>query len=220
MNHEAIRPAALAKGRLLGLSGLAGAGIFFVTITALHIVQPYVRPAYDFVSNYANGPYGLFFSLSLLVHGVANVGIAVGLSIAINDSKLARCGIALFIVSSIAMSLAAIFPIDPVASERTVRGIIHLFATGSGLIAELAALICIGKAHFMEFSWNRYARLTVIFAFFAASSIVWLMVAILIGGGFPGLAERAALGSFFAWEIVSAYLLVKNTAHCQQSGSR
>lgn len=213
-NHGAIQPAASAKARLFGLAGLVGAGIFLFTITALHIVEPDIRPAYDFVSNYANGPYGRFFSLSLLVHGITNVGTAIGLSIAINGTRLTRRGIALFIVSSVAASLAAIFPIDPVASERTARGTIHLFATSFGFITELVALICISKGHYMEFGWNRYARLTMIFALFSASSIVWLMAAILSGGGLPGLAERAVLGIFFLWEIISAYLLTKNAVHC------
>lgn len=219
-DSKTIQPRVLAKSRLFGLTGLIGAGIFFFAITTLHIVRPDISPTYDFVSNYANGLYNWLFSFPAFIHGITNIGIAAGLSIIIRGSTLTRRGIMLFIISSLAMLLAVIFPIDPIGLARTVQGTIHLFATISGFVAELIALIYLGIGLFAEPGWNTYARLTLTFAFFAVGSLAWFLISVLSNGGFSGLAERFALGVFLMWEISTAYLLTQKYNFVTKAATR
>ena len=193
---------------LCGKFGLVGVLVFWGGQTALHALRTDLSVVNDYVSDYANGPWGPLFTASTLVHGVGNLAIAAGLGYALGSSRAARAGVLLFTVSAWGLFVAAIFPTDPADASQTVTGLVHRVAATGSFAVELVALILLGLAFRADAAWRRFLRLSRTLTVVAAIMLAWLLVAILAEWP-PGLPERAALLTFTVWEFATALLLAR-----------
>jgi hypothetical membrane protein len=195
--------------RCLGAVGAASATAFVSVLAALLVLRPDVSFIGNYVSEYANGPYGLLFRAAALVHGIGNMAITLGLWALAARSRSGRWGAGLFGAATVAIVIAALFPTDPLDVPRTLSGTVHLVAAFSSFALEAAALLFLAPLFRRHDRWRSFVPVTVSLAVIGGAFVV-LLLALRAGGGSPGLVERAALAAFVAWEILAAVRLAKS----------
>jgi len=187
---------------------MIGVLVFWGGQVALHVVRPELSVVNEYVSDYANGPWGPLFTVATLVHGVGNLAIAAGLVFALRPKGAARAGVVLFAIAALGLFVAAVFPTDPTDAPQTVTGLVHRVAATGSFAVELVALALFGLASRVDAAWRSHLRLSLVFAVVAAFMLAWLLVAIRAEWA-PGLAERAALLTFTVWEFRTAVRLAR-----------
>ncbi len=196
------------KIKVLGLIGILGAAVFFVSILILQILEPEINLFHGYVSNYANSRYGMLFTLGIVIHGFANLGIAAGISLALRRSVRSawtRAGLIFFALSAIGTILAGFFPTD-IPGIKTAVGTIHTLIAAGGFVVEPVALALLVYGFSKEPLWKSYVLPTAIFVFTGTVALIWLAISIYIHAA-PGAAERFALSIFLLWEISTAWRL-------------
>lgn len=184
----------------LGAAGAAGALAFLATLVSLHLLDPGIRVVADYVSDYANGPYGGLFATSVVVHGAGNLAMAAGLWRALGDTRAARQGAVLLGLAAVGLVAGGVFPTDPPESPATWVGVVHRTAASTSFAVELLALVVLVPAFRDRPLWRGHALLTRVLSIPAGLALAWLVVAIAKGWP-PGLPERLALAIFLAWEL-------------------
>lgn len=194
MNASAPRE---RRVRRLGAAGAAGALAFLGVQVAMHLLRADLSPIRDYVSDYANGPYGSLFAASALVHGAGNLALAVGLWLAFADTRAGRWGVGLFAVAALGMLVGGAFPTDPAGVSPTTVGMIHRIAASASFLLELVALLLLTAALRGYPAWRSHRSLTRSSSIAAAIALGWLVAAIAAGWP-PGLPERVTLAVFLA----------------------
>lgn len=193
---------------LLGSAGALGAVVFFVTLGALHVLQPELNGLQDFVSQFVNGPYGTAFSVATVTHGLANMALALGLALDCRGSRAGRWGSLLLGVAAMGIGLGGIFPTDPPGVRTTTAGLIHLAVATLSFPVELVALLLLTRAFAAEPAWRDYIEPTRLIALLGGISLAALVITILLRS-VAGLAERAALLTFLVWELLASLRLMQ-----------
>lgn len=190
---------------------------FWVAQAALHALRSDLDVVNDYVSDYANGPWGSLFTAATLVHGVGNLAIAVGLGYALGRNLAARAGALLFAVAALGLLAAGFFPTDSTDAPQTVTGVTHRVIAAGSFVVEFAALVLLGLALRADAVWRNYLKPSLALTVVAAITLGWLLVAILVEWP-PGLPERAALLTFTVWEFTTAVLLARGPDHPRRRG--
>lgn len=194
--------------RWLGGAGAGGASAFLAALVALHLLRAAdLSPVADYVSDYANGPYGGLFTISAIVHGAGNLAMAAGLWLAFKGSRPGRWGVGLFGLAALGMLVAGVFPTDASGAPSTLVGAIHRGAADVAFTVELIAVALLARAFRDRRGWKAHARLTRVVGVLAAASLAWLVAALAVGWP-PGLPERATLAVFLAWELTTGLRLL------------
>lgn len=186
--------------RVLGAAAASGAAVFLAALVGLHLLRPDLSTVRDFVSDYANGPYGTLFIVAGLLHGLGNLALTVGLLYTAGETRAGRWGVALLAVSSVGLLTGAAFPTDPPGAPTTTVGLIHRTSAYLSFPVELVALTLFAIVFADRLAWRTHARLTRVTCLLAAVALVWLVV-VLSAGGPPGVPERGALAAFLVWEL-------------------
>lgn len=203
------RPAGLTRG--LGIAGVLGVTVFWAGLAVLHVVQADLSVLHDYVSDYVNGSWGALFTVVVLAHGTGNLGITLGLAREVGREPLARLGVTTLLVATAGLFVTGLFPTDPIGQPRTIIGMVHRGAATTSFIVELLALVLLGVAFRRLPAWRAFAPATLALGTVAALALLWFLVGEQ-ADWLPGLAERAALGTFTLWELLTAIRLVRTTA--------
>lgn len=125
---------------------LASTTLFVVLLIALHIINPELDPSWRFISEYALGPYGWLMILAFF----ALAGSCVSLFVAIRSqvpTLPGKIGLALLLITAIGMTIAGIFPTDPITTGREAM-------TLTGQIHEVGALLDLMPFAALLISWS------------------------------------------------------------------
>lgn len=211
-NEHSGKPAVSAADTLYltlsGLAGLVGALSFAVTIIALHLLRANVDLTRHYVSEFANGPLGVWFVFGAVAHGLGNVALGVGLRRSLAPNVLSTTGVLLFVVAAVGIITAALFPTDTGAPARTLVGVVHRVVVSVSFPVELIALFLFSAAFMTSSYWRTRATLSFAWVSVAALAVSWFFLAV-FRNHLPGLAERAALGSLLLWEVFVAIELMR-----------
>lgn len=191
--------------------GLVGVLAFWTGQAALHALRTDLSVVNDYVSDYANGPWGPLFTVATLLHGVGNLAIAAALGYTLERTRVPRAGVLLFAVAALGLVVAALFPTDPADAQQTVTGLVHRIVAMGSFTVELVALTILGLAFRSAAAWQSYLRLSLVLTVVAALMLAWLLLSILLQWP-PGLPERATLLTFTVWEFTTALLLARPAA--------
>lgn len=202
--------------RAFGVAGALGVLTFWTTLAVLHVLRTDLSVLDTYVSDYANGSWGTLFTLAVFAHGTGNVAIAAALYRRLGGRGLAGLGVLAFGVAAAGFFVAGIFPTDPKGVPRSITGLVHRGAATGSFAIELTALLVLAVAFRVLPAWRDHLPLTVSVAVVAALALGWLVVAIGIDW-VPGLAERAALGTFTVWEFSTALRLARPMARPRAS---
>lgn len=199
----------LRVARILGFVGAAGAIFFLAVFVSLHWLDPGINIVRNYLSEYANGPYGRIFQLSLLVHGFGNLAITGGFFL-VAISRTGKAAAALFGLAVIGVLVGSIFSTDPQGSARTTAGTIHAVAAFATFPIETIALLVFAVAFRLQPSWGSFVRPTIGAAILSIVFLLWLLLAATWGLE-PGLPERASFMTLLIWEILAGLRLASRT---------
>lgn len=193
--------------RWFGGAGASGALMFLAALVALHLLRTDLSPVADYVSDYANGPYGGLFTSTAIVHGAGNLTMAYGLWHAVARSRAGRWGVVLLAVAALGMVVGGAFPTDPPGATSTTVGLIHRVAATVAFPVELVAVGVLVEVFRLRPQWREHARWTRAASVLAAVSLAWFVGALAFGWA-PGLPERVTLGVFLGWELATGVRLL------------
>lgn len=194
---------------LCGVASLVGVVAFALSLFTLQLLQPDIDWTRHFVSDFANGPLGLLFVVGAAVHSVGNLALSAGLRRSLGPGALRTAAVLLFGLAALGIFAAALFPTDSSGQERTLAGLVHRVSATASFPIELVALFLFSAAFAADPRWHHLAGLSFMWSAIAAALLVWLFLAVL-ANRMPGLAERAALASFLAWEFGASWSLARS----------
>lgn len=190
-----------------GLAGLAGALTFVLVVVLLQSARTDIDWKAHYVSDFANGRWGILFVIGAMVHGLGNLALCAGLRRSLVPGRLRAGAVLLFGLAALGIMAAAVFPTDPGGGARTVAGLVHRTAASVSFLLEVIALFLFSAAFVSSPRWVRYARGSFVWAAVSTAALTGLFLAVL-WNRMPGLAERAALGSFLTWEVAASIALL------------
>lgn len=194
-----------------GLFGAAGALFFLAVFITMHVLRADLSPVDSYVSDYANGPYGMVFRSALIIHGFGNLATAIGLVFSFTTIRSGQWGAMLFGTAAVGIILGGLFSIDPDGAPRTIAGVIHTITASISFPIEAIALVFFSQAFGHSANWRPLSLITPVIIVGAIIVLAWLLIAVMTKS-MSGLAERAAFAVFLTWEILVAILLARNNA--------
>ncbi len=192
--------------RIYGLTALLGAASFTSSLIVLHVARSDIDWTRHYVSDFANGPLGWIFVLGVLVHGVGNLALSLGLRSSLDPGRLRTWAVVLLAMAVAGIAAAALFPIDSALSAPSWAGLAHFAVVSVSFPLELVALFLFSAAFARHARWRPYRGSSFVLAATSAVALTGFLFAVLLNQ-MPGLAERLALTSFLVWEFWAAFHL-------------
>jgi hypothetical protein len=192
--------------RASGAAAMLGVAWFAAALLALHYGSGGLDWTRHYLSQFANGPRGWLLAVGVLGHAAGNFTLGFGLYRSLDGGALRGWASALFLMATAAFALTGIFAVEPPGTAPSAAGAMHRTASSAAFALELAALVLFSAAFAGQAPWRGMARVSLALSALAAAASATLVVAILIGSR-QGLAERAALAPFMAWEFWAGWQL-------------
>jgi hypothetical membrane protein len=197
--------------RVFGLAGLLGASVFTASLIVLHLTRIDVDWTRHYISDFANGRFGRVFVLGVVVHGLGNLALNLGLRRSLDPGPLRAWAVFFFGLAVAGIVVAALFPIEPAGRSPTPVGLVHRVATIATFPLELAALFLFTAAFARHPRWRRRKAVSLVLSTVAAVGVAGFFLAVFLSR-LPGLAERFALASFLAWELWVSLQLARSAS--------
>ncbi len=200
-----------ASVKRYGILALLGAGIFLLSIVALHVMSSGIDWTNGYVSDLANEPHGWVFGFGAFVHGWGNLALAFGLFYALPSGRLRNWGACFFGLAAIGIILTGLLPIDPPGvTTASFSGSLHRPVSSAAFGFEIIALFIFSAvfSYSKEPCWQRLKTISWALSVAAALAIVWFVFADQSGIA-VGLAERAALVVLMLWELLVIFQLIR-----------
>ena len=193
--------------RVFGVAGMLGAAWFAAALLLLHAAAgsglDWMR---HYVSQFANGPRGWLLALGTLGHAAGNFALGLGLYRFLRGGALRAWASGLFLLAAGGFALTGFVTVEPPGAVASFAGAVHRTSASASFAFELAALVLFSAAFASRAPWRGMARVSLVLSALAAAASVTLFFAILLEWR-QGLAERAALAAFMAWELWAAWQL-------------
>lgn len=153
----------------------------------------------------------VLFSAAFFLSAIMTIFFGAGIIICYREFKLLKFGgILLIILGSISSLTGTIFPMDPIGSEHTLYGNLHLILTGVSVPISIALIVSMGAGLYREKHWK----------YFWVYSLVTLLTMLVFGGlspwiisnkvEFMGLFERVVVYAYLLWVFILAMALIQD----------
>jgi hypothetical membrane protein len=179
---------------------MLGVAWFAVALLVLQAGSDGLDWTRDYISQFANGPRGWLLTVGILGHAAGNVALGLGIYWSLGRGALRGWATALFLMAIVGLALTGLFTIEPPGAAPSAAGAIHRTASWASFALEVAALVLLSAAFSREARWRHAARLSGALAAFASAAAAVFLTAVVLDWR-PGLAERAVLVPFMAWEF-------------------
>ena len=103
---------------------------------------------------------------------------------------------------------SSIFPQDPVGSESTFPGVMHLILVGITVVSIFVLMPLLGVGLDGLYGWRRFVIFTILCLAVIVLAGVSSPIVIRKGIELMGLTERITAYTFYIWMCVLAYLLI------------
>jgi hypothetical protein len=214
-------PPSMRRLRTLARAGIGGVGVFFLSATLMHWIQPDLSPVDDAVSYYMNGPFGWILGLGLVSIGLASLAELAAIRQVVGVSSAAKWGSICLVIWGAGCVIGGIFPPDPRGhwgEPPSIAGLIHANVAIAAFLAFPAGSILL-SGPLQESTRTRHLRpLAYVSAISLAAFIVSL--APVFSHHAPrwlGLSERVVLIAYLSWLVAAASAILKGAA--QRRGS-
>lgn len=199
--------AALNRG--LGWTVLAAEGFTAVAIVVLHGLRPDLDPYKRAISEYVNGPYGIFMTTTFFSQSLASLALAASVIRVRLKQRRARIGSVLFIVAAMGGAVAGVFPTDPASPySQTSAGTIHAVAGLIRFLSLTLALPLLSSALGTNPHWRRLGKaLTFLATLFVISVLGSIFV--LTHLNLFGLGQRVFIAILLVWMSLAAYPMIR-----------
>lgn len=193
--------------RAFGIAGMLGVAWFAAALLLMHAdAGSGLDWTRHYVSQFANGPRGWLLALGTLGHAAGNFALGFGLHRFLRDGALRTWASGLFLLAAGGFALTGLVTVEPPGAEASFAGAVHRASASASFALELAALVLFSAAFASRAPWRGMARMSRALSALAAAASATLLFAILAGWR-QGLAERAALAAFMAWELWAGWRL-------------
>lgn len=208
-----------SAGRIAAHVALACSLLGLLALAALHVLKPDLDPGWHVASEYALGRFGWVMGLcfSSLAVGCASLFVAL---VPQARGVGGRIGLALLLAAAVGGTLAAMNPMDPIATrpeDATATGRMHGVSAMIGVPSQSIAAVLLSAALRRRPRWVPVHRLMLAFAHLGWVSMVAMygILAMLVSGsgrGGPGLigwANRLLFLAYGGWVMIAAWPLVR-----------
>jgi hypothetical protein len=179
----------------------------------------FITPSYNYIRNavselvQSGAENRRFLSIFFFIHAIMIVLFAVGILVqhSFSQSWLVFVGglLLLAVGSSHALS-SSIFPMDPVGTECTFPGRMHLILVGVTVVSIFILMPLLGIGFSQLYGWDNFATYTIVSMAVIVVSGVASPIVINRGIEVMGLTERITGYTFYVWMAVLAYLLISS----------
>jgi hypothetical protein len=145
--------------RYAPLIGVAGPALFIATLALLHALAPETNDT-GAISEYALGDYGWLMNIAFIAAGIGFAALAVSLVGALRQSRGARAGQALLLISALGWILLGAGNIDREGADTSWHGVVHGIGFFLATPAALAAMFVLARALRRDPRWSALGRLT------------------------------------------------------------
>jgi Protein of unknown function (DUF998) len=184
---------------------MAGAVIYAVVDVVLHLLPPHYNPISDAESNLAVGPFGWIMNLNFLGRAAMTFCLIAAVNGTGPASGLRRTGTGLLAVGGVCSGILAFFSTDvhaagtPGPRISTVEGAIHLYVSGLGFLAAMAAFVLLTLWIRTSPKLRTAYPAALAFTLLAGAGLASLGLAIALAPELLGLAERICLVGILGW---------------------
>jgi hypothetical protein len=126
-------PAATVPSQAAARLSLAATAIFVALLAALHVIKPELDPSWHFISEYAIGEYSWVMMLAFFCLALSCVSLFIAIKSQV-PTLAGKIGLLLLLITAVGMTVAGIFPTDPITTGREAM-------TRTGQLHELGALL-------------------------------------------------------------------------------
>lgn len=180
-----------ATSRAAARLAFAGALLFLVLLAALHVIRPDVDPSWRMVSEYAVGRHGWVMTLAFVSLAVGYASLFVVLVSQVRTIA-GRIGLAFLLAAMVGVTMAAIFPTDPMNTgpeEMTAAGEMHGLAATIGIPSLPVAAMLISFSLRHNPAWARGGR-----ALLWMANLTWISLALMLATVAILLPRHGAFG--------------------------
>jgi hypothetical membrane protein len=140
--------------------GIAGPALFVAIVALLHALEPETNDT-GAISEYALGDdYGWLMNIAFIAAGIGLAALAFSLAGALRQSRRARAGRALLLISALGWILLGAGNIDPEGADTTWHGVVHGIGFFLATPAALAAMFVLARVFRSDPGWSKFGRLT------------------------------------------------------------
>ena len=201
------------KRELLYYAGY-GAGIFYLLGD---FIGGTITPDYSYITNavseliQSGAEDRIFLSSFLVLHAVMIILFAIGIIIQYSykqSKSIFIGGILLLVVGINHVMSSSLFPMDPIGTESTLTGVMHLILLGVSVISTFILIPLLGIG--LKRSYNGKYFYIFTFVCFAIILFTGFMTPVVLASGFEvmGLTERIVAYTFYIWMVGLAFLLI------------
>lgn len=199
---------------------LAALAYFTLALIVLHIVRSDRDPRWNFISDYAVGPYGLLMNSAFLALSLCFLFLLVGLLQAGPRTRTSRIGLCVFAVLVPGTLVAALFNAD-VTPPPTLHGAIHAYDAMVNFTCLALGVALISFGALAEKGWRACGRTASVLAIGIALAYVGQFVAMQIetrSRPLAGTVNRALVALVVIWLLHTA-LRIRSGAAAQGAPS-
>jgi hypothetical protein len=139
--------------------GLAGPAVFLSILALLHALAPETNDT-GAISEYALGDYGWLMNIAFIAAGIGIAALALSLAVALRQSRGARAGQALLLISALGWILLGAGNIDPEGADTSWHGVVHGVGFFLASPASLVAMFVLARVFRGDLHWATFGRLT------------------------------------------------------------
>jgi hypothetical protein len=207
-------PASARTTRGLALAGILGIGSFALLVAVLHVVRSDFDPLSRTISEYASGNYGWLVQVATLGLGLGSLAVVAAL-VRTARPVPSRLGVALLLLWSVAVSVAAVFPSDLIdlaaEMELSAAGAVHVLAVLVALPSFAVGVPLVTRRLRRSSQWRPFRRPVGALALISVGGlVVFVAVAVVTATGATrpllGLGERILLAAYLGWLLAVAVL--------------
>ena len=195
----------------------AAAATFLVLLATLHFIKPEFDPSWNMISQYEIGRYGWVMQLAFLSLALSCLTLVVAIHSQVG-TIWGRIGLALLLVTTVGMTIAAINVTDPLTTPKdkmTAHGNLHGLGFILGVPSQTIAAVLISLSLRRNAAWSSARRALLWTAQLPWVSLVAMVVTIMVflplnggkfGPGVPvGLPNRLYIIACCVWLMTVAW---------------
>lgn len=190
--------------RLFTICGIVAPIIFWVMVIIESLLRPGYSQLYNYVSDLGVGPLSILQNINFIVFGILTLIFSYSLKTFYPSphTRTMKIGILFFILFSLGVLLAGIFPEDYLS--QVPHNLVSSLAFLSIIIAQI--LIWHGLTNENRSIWGKYRKYTLISGLISIFLIILLNVS-MVYGIYPGLVQRDFLIVTWIWILITGLKL-------------
>lgn len=202
-----VEPISSGRVKLLASMALVFFIFFAFVVIAFHFINPAINPSTGFISEYANGRYGILMQLAFIGLGVGSLMLVAALYYGLPQGARSFIGLVLLSLWAICLIIAGLINTDTQGAAQTAKGQLHDDAV-------LMAFVVIVISSFLmlrfkrDDDWQPFYQTSLLISIFMALAFIDFIISLIVGTSSVGIVQRVFIGIVLIWLIAVARRLL------------